>query len=70
MSKTVIDIFRFIISAVILPQLFKCESIPNTAAKPIQTIFSCQVSLARQAFLITPLHGARYKTGKNAYAKQ
>ena len=37
MSKTVIDIFRFLISAVILPQLFKSESIPNTAAKPIQT---------------------------------
>ena len=34
------------------------------------TIFSCQASLARQAFLITPLHGARYKTGKNAYAKK
>ena len=29
-----------------------------------------QASLARQAFLITPLHGARYKTGKNAYAKK
>ena len=27
-------------------------------------------SLARQAFLITPLLGARYKTGKNAYAKK
>ena len=37
MSKTVIDIFRFTISAVILPQLFKSESIPNTAAKRIQT---------------------------------
>ena len=37
MSKTVIDIFRFIISSVILPQLLKSESIPNTAAKPIQT---------------------------------
>ena len=36
MSKTVIDIFRFIISAVILPRLFKSESIPNTAAKPTQ----------------------------------
>ena len=24
----------------------------------------------RQAFLITPLHGARYKTGKNAYQQQ
>ena len=33
-------------------------------------IFSRQASLARQAFLITPLHGARYKTGKNAYAKK
>ena len=33
------------------------------------SIFSRQASLARQAFLITPLHGARYKTGKNAYAK-
>ena len=33
-------------------------------------IFSCQASLARQAFLITPLHGARFKTGKNAYAKK
>ena len=37
MSKAVIDIFRFIISVVILPQLFKSESIPNTAAEPIQT---------------------------------
>ena len=37
MSKTVMDIFRFIISAVILPQLFKSESIPNTVAKRIQT---------------------------------
>ena len=37
MSKTVIDIFRFINSAVILPQLFKSESIPNTAAKRVQT---------------------------------
>ena len=37
MSKTVIDILRFIISPVILRQLFKSESIPNTAAKPIQT---------------------------------
>ena len=33
-------------------------------------IFSRQESLARQAFFITPLHGARYKTGKNAYAKK
>ena len=33
-------------------------------------IFSRQASLARQAFLITALHGARYKTGKNAYAKK
>ena len=33
-------------------------------------IFSRQASLARQAFLITPLHGARLKTGKNAYAKK
>ena len=33
-------------------------------------IFSRQASLARQAFLITPLHGARYKTEKNAYAKK
>ena len=35
-----------------------------------RTIFSRQASLARQAFLITPLHGARLKTGKNAYAKK
>ena len=34
------------------------------------SIFSRQASVARQAFLITPLHGARYKTGKNAYAKK
>ena len=33
-------------------------------------IFSRQASLARQAFLITALHGARYKTGKKAYAKK
>ena len=30
----------------------------------MQVIFSRQASLTRQAFLITPLHGARYKTGK------
>ena len=36
----------------------------------VECIFSRQASLARQAFLITPLHGARYKTGKNAYAKK
>ena len=36
----------------------------------VSVIFSHQASLARQAFLITPLHGARYKTGKNAYAKK
>ena len=36
----------------------------------IYNIFSRQVSLARQAFLITPLHGARLKTGKNAYAEK
>ena len=36
----------------------------------IVIIFSRQASLTRQAFLITPLHGARYKTGKNAYAKK
>ena len=33
-------------------------------------IFSRQASLTRQAFLITPLHGACYKTGKNAYTKK
>ena len=33
-------------------------------------IFSRQASLARQVFLITALHGARYKRGKNAYAKK
>ena len=43
--------------------------------KPIHTqhckvIFSLQASLAPQAFLITPLHGARHKTGKNAYARK
>ena len=32
-------------------------------------IFSRQASLARQAFLITPLHGARYKTGKKLKPK-
>ena len=36
----------------------------------LDSIFSRQASLTRQAFLITPLHGARYKTGKNAYAKK
>ena len=40
------------------------------AATKLPSIFSRQASLARQAFLITPLHGARYKTGKNAYAKK
>ena len=34
------------------------------------SIFSRQASLARQAFLITPLHGAHLKTGKNDYAKK
>ena len=33
-------------------------------------IFSRQASLARQVFLITPLHGARLKTGKKAYVKK
>ena len=32
-------------------------------------IFSRQASLARQAFLITPLHGARLKTGKTLTPK-
>ena len=32
-------------------------------------IFSRQTSLARQDFLITPLHGARYKTGKTLTPK-
>ena len=36
----------------------------------VLSIFSRQVSLTRQAFLMTPLHGARSKTGKNAYAKK
>ena len=36
----------------------------------IHVIFSRQASLARQAFLIIPLHGARYNTGKNAYANK
>ena len=36
----------------------------------VTVIFSRQASLTRQAFLITPLHGTRYKTGKNAYAKK
>ena len=33
------------------------------------SIFSRQTSLARQAFLLIPLHGARYKTGKTLTAK-
>ena len=33
-------------------------------------IFSHQVSLTRQAFLITPLHGSRSKTGKNITPKK
>ena len=33
-------------------------------------IFSRQASLILQAFLITALHGAHYKTRKNAYAKK
>ena len=41
-----------------------------TVSVSLIAIFSRQASLARQAFLITPLHGARYKTGKNAYAKK
>ena len=45
----------------------RLAGIPNIR---IRTIFFRQASLARQAFLITPLHGARYKTGKNAYAKK
>ena len=32
-------------------------------------IFSRQASLTRQAFLITALHGARYKTGKTLTPK-
>ena len=34
-----------------------------------ERIISRQASLARQAFLITSLHGSRSKTGKKAYAK-
>ena len=37
------------------------------SSKPI---FSRLASLARQAFLITPLHGTRSNMGKNAYAKK
>ena len=51
-----------------------CTYIPVYISHLIQftwfVIFSRQASLARQAFLITPLHGACYKTGKNAYAKK
>ena len=43
---------------------------PSLYQKILQCIFSRQASLTRQAFLITPLHGARYKTGKNAHAKR
>ena len=39
----------------------------NYINNTLNTIFSRQASLTRQAFLITPL---RYKTGKNAYANQ
>ena len=34
-----------------------------------EIIFSRQASLARQTFLITPLHGARYKTVKTLTPK-
>ena len=42
----------------------------NHSHVEILGIFSRQASLTRHAFLITALHGARYKTGKNAYAKK
>ena len=52
-----------------------CEELPQEGAdrfkpKSYGKIFSGQASLTRQAFLITALHGARYKMGKNAYAKK
>ena len=53
--------------------VFKIEIIEVFFLLPFsgrEFIFSRQASLARQAFLITPLHGARLKTGKNAYAKK
>ena len=48
----------------------RTETLRVPCPSPVKFIFSRQASLARQAFLITPLHGARYKTGKNAYAKK
>ena len=42
---------------------------PSWYIHEAQHHFSHQASLARQAFLITALHGARSKTGKNVYAK-
>ena len=32
--------------------------------------YGSQSIFSRRAFLITPLHGAHYKKGKNAYAKK
>ena len=46
------------------------QNIPVDRLNWLLAIFSRQASLARQAFLITPLHGARLKTGKNAIAKK
>ena len=45
-----------------------CQKAENS--HPWVYIFSRQASLGQQAFLITALHGARYKTGQNAYAKK
>ena len=47
-------------SRIIRRKIRSCDS-GNTSG---EGIFSRQASLARQAFLITHLHGARYKTGK------
>ena len=43
--------------------------IKNRVGFSVDSIFSRLASLARQAFLITPLHGARYKTGKTLTPK-
>ena len=56
---------RFELHSILCLILTDAVLLKRTAA-----IFSRQASLTRQAFLITPLHGTRYKTGKNAYAKK
>ena len=59
---------EFMIQVPVVSSITQRDEFNNSIT--LQSIFSRQASLARQAYLITPLHGARLNTGKNAYAKK